>query len=51
MPSGFALGNCLVSDIGLVFGSFLMKRFAFSDVTKSKSSSGIFPSLSVMIVS
>ena len=48
---GGAFGNCLLRGTGILFESFLMKRFAFSDVTKSRSCSGSFPSLSEIIVS
>jgi hypothetical protein len=34
-----------------LLGSFLMKRLALSDVTKSKSGSASLPSLSLMMVS
>ena len=49
--SGDALGNCLLRGTTGLLGSLRMKRSAFSDVTKSRSSSGSFPSLFVIIVS
>ena len=49
--SNGASGNCNERWTGVLFGSFIINRFAFSDVTKPRSVSGNFPSLSVMIVS
>lgn len=44
------LGNCVVKGTGSLDGSLRMKRFAFSDVTKSRSGSESFPSFSQIIV-
>ena len=48
MHSGGAFGNCLLSGTTLLLGSLRIKRRAFSEVTKSRSLSGSFPSLAVM---
>lgn len=44
-------GNCFDRGVGALDGSLRMKRRAFSDVTKSRSESGSFPSFSQMSVS
>lgn len=49
--SNGVFGNCRVSGVGGLLDNFLMKRFAFSEVTKSSSESGSFPSFSEIIVS
>jgi hypothetical protein len=51
MHEADAFGNCWLRGVTGFVGSLRMKRFAFSDVTKSKSASGSFPSLVVMRVS
>lgn len=45
-----APGNCSDRCVGALLGSFLMKRLAFSEVTKSSSESGSLPNFSVIKV-
>ena len=51
MHEADAFGNCWLRGVTGFVDSLRMKRFAFSDVTKSKSASGSFPSFVVMRVS
>lgn len=49
--SAGAPGNCFEKEGGSMSGNFRKNRLAFSDVTKSKSSSLSLPSFSLIIVS
>ena len=49
--SGEALGNCWARGTTGLLGSLHINRSAFSEVTKSRSSSGSLPSFVVMMVS